>query len=467
MSSRSAAKLSEFSRFAAELQTEDGSSLEVHPFQKTMLRAYFDGARETALIIPKKNGKSTLMAALALYHLVVTPNAECVMVAASRDQAEIVLRQARMFIRKAPALERIVSVRQRSIISELDEGRIRVLAADADTADGIIPTLAIVDELHRHRTAELYGVCRDGLGPRNGQLITISTAGATMDSPLGELRRRAYELPGFKRRSKHNEAHSPDGAFAFHEWCLDPEDDVSDMALVKKANPAPWQSVKALTERFGSPTMTPWQWRRFACGIWTEGEEPWIEPEMWDRLADRELAPIRGERLFVDVRTQFQRAAIAMVAPRGDTTAVFARILPAPTSFETVEQIVRDLAANYDVTKVLHGGRGFARSAEILEAEGLPMLEFPASPERMSQASGTLYRLLETKALRHDGSPDLRAQVLAGTVRKDERGWRLQEDPMTHHPIEALISLAVATHVCGELVTTLRSAYADHDVIFV
>ena len=59
-----------------------------------------------------------------------------------------------------------------------------MLAADADTADGVIPTLAIVDELHRHPSGALYGVFRDGL-LGDGQMVTISTAGATLDSPLG------------------------------------------------------------------------------------------------------------------------------------------------------------------------------------------------------------------------------------------------------------------------------------------
>lgn len=252
-----AARLAEFVRFCSELKTEDGDPLTLHPFQTTVLTPYFEGAVETAILLPKKNGKSSVMAALALYHLVVTPNAECIVVAASREQAEIILRQARMFIRTNPTLPRLVKVLQRTIASKRDEGRIRVLAADADTADGAIPTLAIVDELHRHKTADLYGVMRDGLGPRNGQIITISTAGSSMDSPLGKLREQAHKMGSFGREGKHNYAVSPDGTFAFHEWCLDPDDDVEDMDVVKEANPAPWHTIQALRERHESPSTSP------------------------------------------------------------------------------------------------------------------------------------------------------------------------------------------------------------------
>src|SRR6266508_5200507 len=147
-----ATELEQFEAFCRELRTEDGKPLIFHEFQRKILRDYFAGVRETVIIIPKKNGKSTLMAALALFHLLVTPNAECIIVAASREQAEIILRQARMFHRRSEALQRLMVIRQRSILSLADEGRIRVLASDEDTADGVIPTLVIVDELHRHKS---------------------------------------------------------------------------------------------------------------------------------------------------------------------------------------------------------------------------------------------------------------------------------------------------------------------------
>src|SRR5262249_33111545 len=104
---------------------------------------------------------------------------------------------------------------------------VRVLAADANTADGVIPTLALVDELHRHPSGELYGVFMDGLGPRGGQMVTISTAGATLDSPLGKLRAKAHAFPAFRRdhAEAYNLSRSEDGTFVLHEWALGEKDD--------------------------------------------------------------------------------------------------------------------------------------------------------------------------------------------------------------------------------------------------
>jgi len=451
--SRSAVKalLASFEAFCSELQIEDGSPFVLQDYQRTIVRDYFDGVTELIIIIPKKNGKTTLLAALALYHLLVTPNAECIMVAASREQAEIILRQARMFIRQSPSLQRVMRVQQRSILSQLDEGRIRVLASDEDTADGTIPTLAIVDELHRHKTADLYGVLRDGLTPRNGQIITISTAGATFNSPLGQKRQQAHEAPGFKRVGTHNYLRTPNRAF--HEWCLLPGDDVSDMAVVKTANPAPWQTEEALRERHDSEEETPWQFLRFACGIWTEGEEPWIDPVVWDGLPEGKPAPGEDVWLGVDIGNIGESSALVLVSRRDGHFFVEARVLDDP-DLEAVEDTIRDIRKDYRVVSCAFDPRMFPRSAEMLEKEGLLMLEFPQTAERMGKASATLWRLIERQELHHPGDKVLRSHVLAGVVKEDQRGWRLAKDPRTRRPIAALVALVMAVQIAADGVAT-------------
>jgi len=433
---------------------EGGAPLRLEPFQLAMLAEHFAGAPETVIILPKKNGKTTLLAALALFHLREVADAAVYIGASSRDQATILFSQAQGLVERSN-LTGTFDVRAGYRMVRLKANKraqIKVLASDAKTGDGVIPTLALVDELHRHPNPDLYGVFRDGLDARDGQMVTISTAGARQDSPLGELRDAAHALESFTRdeAAKRNHAVSPDGAFVLHEWCLTDADDVEDMGIVKLANPASWQTETKLRRRHDSPSMKPAQWLRFACGIWTEAEDPWIEPGAWDALAEpgADLEP--DDVVWLDIRLAYRRAAIVMVAHRGEKVLVKAHVMPA-ASLEAVEEAIRDFCATYEVRTITHGGRGFARSAEILEAEGLPVMEFPASVERMSAASSTLLRLIEAGTLVHDGDSALRSQVLAGVVKRDERGWRLQEDPMSRRPIEALVGVAVAAHVAGEL----------------
>ena len=95
-----------------------------------------------------------------------------------------------------------------------------------DTADGVIPTLALVDEMHRHKSAALYGVFRDSLGARDGQMITISTAGENEQSALGMMRAAAYRLPSMRKDGSYTYARSDDGSYALHEWALGKDDDM-------------------------------------------------------------------------------------------------------------------------------------------------------------------------------------------------------------------------------------------------
>lgn len=453
--------LDDFAAFCATLRMENRKPMELEPFQREMLEEHFAGAAETVIVISKKNGKTTLLGALALFHLREVPEAEVVIGASSRDQARILFKQAAGLVQRSK-LESTFDVKGGYGEIRLGKGRregprIRVLAADANTADGVIPTLALVDELHRHPSAELYGIFRDGLGPRSGQMITISTAGATLQSPLGELREKAHQLPSFRRDhdAMRNFAVSETGGFVFHEWCLDAGDDVDDLDLVKLANPASWQTVEKLQARRESPSMTPWQWLRFACGIWTEGEEPWLEPRVWDDLTDREfeLEPNEKVWLGVDVGVKHDSTAIVIACRRGDRLAVKAVVLAPPTKgslpLEVVETEIRNLCDEYDVVAVAYDPWSFRRSAELLLDSGVPMVEFPQSPERLANASENLFRLIDSGELVHDGDTTLRAHVLAGVTKTTERGWRLQKDPKAPRAIDALIALAMAAFVAN------------------
>lgn len=307
----SKSRLDAFAAFCRTLTLTNGKQMRLEGFQRKMLADYFAGVRELVICIPKKNGKTTLLAALSLHHLLTTDDADCVIVANSSLQAMKLFDEARGFVQRSPDLdERVRVLRGYREIRRRDEddpenpkafrGTVKVLAADADTADGWGGTLALIDELHRAKDAELYGVLYDGLGPRAGQLITISTAGASEDSPLGLLRTRAYEYPKMKREGAHR--YVTNGAFSMHEWALEPDQDREDLDLVKRANPARWMTKKLLAERRDSPGMTDVRWARFACGIWGLGGDPAFVPETWDSLAcpGRSIEPGRQITLGFD-----------------------------------------------------------------------------------------------------------------------------------------------------------------------
>src|SRR4051812_33380604 len=83
---------------ALESFAED-CGLELESFQRRVLRAVASGTREVAVLLPRGNGKTSLMALVAVHHLVTVPDARVVIAAASRDQATNLFDYAQRFAR--------------------------------------------------------------------------------------------------------------------------------------------------------------------------------------------------------------------------------------------------------------------------------------------------------------------------------------------------------------------------------
>lgn len=427
-----------------------------------MLLDYFEGCIETLILLPKKNGKTTLMAALALFHLLTTDRAECLIAAASRDQATILYDQARGFIERSGGLQRRLDVKKgtREIRHRMNGGRIRVLASDVQTADGVIPTLAIVDELHRHKNDHLYGVFRDGLGPRRGQIITISTAGDDEESPLGQMRGRALrDMPHTKRRGRHTHCRSEDRSFALHEWALKRKDPRNDMACVKLANPASWQTIEQLQQRHDSPSMRAWQWARFACGIWEKGEETKIAPEEWDALRQDGVTIPPGSPIYVgmDLGWKWDCSAIVPLWVERPTRRVIAHptILKPPGDGTMLDErlivnALTDLDSRFDVLCVVYDpNAGAQQLVQQLEREcDIEFVQHSQDSVPMALASRRVEEAIRTGAFVHDGHPGLRQHALNAVEKRvggaDEK-WKYDRPAKGPRvPIDGLTALQFA-----------------------
>jgi phage terminase large subunit-like protein len=408
------------------------------------------------VLLPKKNGKTCLLAALALYHLLSEPEAACYVAAASREQASLLYGAACGFVSRSEALRKQVIVRKgyREMWTADGTGKLRVLAADVDTADGVLGTLCLVDELHRHKSPELYGVLADSLGPRQGQMVTISTAGDDEGSPLGKLRENAYAQPGLKRDGAYRYARTDD--FAMHEWALDAEDDLDDLALVKTANPASWQTVEELRRRKDSPSMTPWRWARFACGVWVYGQDGAISDKEWSACAEPGVSippGVPGVFVGLDLAWRYDTTAAApiwhdgenviahkptVIAPPGDGTSIRA---------EDVWAAIEAMATRWpELTIVADPNAGAPELLQKIERD-LPhvrLAEFPQAPFSMALAAARLQEAIASKTLRHPDDEELNHHVLSAVPVNVGEGYRFRKSRRDGPPIDALIALAMA-----------------------
>lgn len=459
--------LDHFSRFAKKhLHLEDGRPLIVEDFQRTMLADYFNGTTESVILVSKKNGKSTLIGALALFHLVTTPDAEVVIAAASREQAGILFGQAAGFVRRSDWLRARVRPTLREMRSKTDSGRVRVLSSDQDTADGTIPSLAIVDEVARHKSDALYGTLRDGLGPRQGRLIAISTAGDDESSPLGKMRSAAYNLPHVERNGAYRYCRNGDGSFVLHEWALEETDDREDLELVATANPASWQTVEALRRRKESPSMTPWAWARFACGVWSAGEDGAIAPQEWAACSNPGCEiPEDAEGVFVGVDLAFKWDTTAFV-PAWRTESGVVRvhkpsILVPPQDgssldFEEVYAVAEQMRERWPTcTFVLDPEAGGELLAQRIDRElGGVILTHSQRVTPMCKASQGLSESIASRSIEHPDDPDLTRHVLSAGAKFYGVGWRLVKQRGKNLPIDAAVALAMALRVLASSVST-------------
>ena len=166
------------------------------PWQEQIIRDVFGivderGNRQfrTAYVeIGKKNGKSELAAAVALYLLFADnePSAEVYGAAADRQQASIVFDVANQMVQMTPALMKrckIMAATKR-IVNYSNAGFYQVLSAEVGTKHGLNVSGLVLDEVHAQPNRKLYDVLTKGSGDAREQplFFLITTAGTDKES---------------------------------------------------------------------------------------------------------------------------------------------------------------------------------------------------------------------------------------------------------------------------------------------
>ena len=134
--------------------------------------------------IPRKNGKTTMASAGALYDsaFIDRTGAEVYCVATKEDQAKLLYSDCLAYIHQSDELDNIFNVlRGRSTIHVSDTARtsfIKPLGSDSKRLDGLNPLSVYADELHAWQKRDLWDVMEDAFGARRQwHMIAITTAG--------------------------------------------------------------------------------------------------------------------------------------------------------------------------------------------------------------------------------------------------------------------------------------------------
>jgi len=163
-------------------------------WQKALVAATFgivhkiDGTRkfqEVMLIVARKNGKSTLAAAIGLYMQIADgePGAEVYACATKKDQAKIIWLESKRMVKKSPTLRKRIKTLVAELNSDFNDSFFKPLGRDSDSLDGLNVYCALLDEIHAWKDQNLYDVIVDGTTARDEPLIFIpSTAGTVRES---------------------------------------------------------------------------------------------------------------------------------------------------------------------------------------------------------------------------------------------------------------------------------------------
>lgn len=168
-----------------------GRPLRLDLFQKAYISALFGfidaetGFRkytESLFMIGRKNGKSTMLAGIALYLLVADnePGAELYTVATKKDQSKLIFDEVYNMVQQSPELREILKKRKSDLYFPGSMGKLQALGKNSDTLDGLNAHGVIMDELHGVKDRNLYEVMKQSQSARRQPLLLMITTAGTI-----------------------------------------------------------------------------------------------------------------------------------------------------------------------------------------------------------------------------------------------------------------------------------------------
>lgn len=427
-----------------------GGPLVLVPWQAALLDALYerrvDGRlryRRALIGLPRKQGKSLLGSLIALYGLIEgEPGAEVYSAAGDRQQAKIVFGEARWQVMNNPVLSGMCKVYRDAIEVPSTGAVYRALSSDAKVQQGLNPSTVVFDEVHIQAKDDLWDALTLGSGARVDPLVVgITTAGYDFDTICGRLYQYGKQVCA---------GEVVDEAFGFWWWEAEPECTVDDREQWAQSNPNLELGLLDIEDMETSMRQTSeMAFRRYRLNQWVRSQESWLPVGVWEQSGDATRA-LDGELpvwVGIDMALKHDSIAVVVVQPQDDGCLVARARMWHPDSsgvdVAEVEAHLRHLHSQYTVMEFAYDPAFFQRSAEILADDGLNMVEFPQSSQRMVPACGHAYELIVNRRVVHDGSPMFTDQVLSAAQRMTDSGWRLSKGK-SRRKIDAAIALVMA-----------------------
>jgi phage terminase large subunit-like protein len=467
-----------------------GVPFDLLPWQDKIIRDIFgtvkeDGYRKynTAYVeIPKKNGKSELAAAIALYLTCGDGEwgAEVYGCAADRQQASIVFDVAVDMVEQCPALKKRIKpiLSQKRLVYMPTASFYQVLSAEAYTKHGLNVHGVVFDELHAQPNRQLYDVMTKGSGDARKQplFFLITTAGTDRHSICWEVHQKADDI---LRGKKH------DPTFYPVIYGIEDDDDWTDEANWYKANPSLDHTIdiEKVRAAYISAKENPAEeniFRQLRLNQWVKQSVRWMPMHLWDRCSF-EVNPekLKGRECYggLDLSSSIDITAFVLVfppIPEDDKYYVLPyfwipeenmnlRVRRDHVPYDIweqqgylqttegnvihygfIEKFIEELWKDYNIKEIAFDRWGAVQMTQNLEGAGFTVVPFGQGYKDMSPPTKELMKLTLEKKIAHGGHPVLSWMMDNIHVRTDPAGNIKPDKEKSTEKIDGAVALIMA-----------------------
>ena len=446
--------------------------------KKTDLRKY----RTAYIQIGRKNGKSTLASALALYMLFADDErgSEIYSAAGDRQQAGIVHEIAKGMIVANPELSKRSKVYRNSIVNESKGNFYQAISSDSKTKHGFNANCIIFDELHTQPNRDLWDTLTTSVGSRRQPLtIAITTAGYDRNSICHEIYKYAQQVDNQSVK---------DETFYSCIYEAEMDDDITDEEVWKKANPNYGVSLKKNYMEIESQRavdVPSYQntFKRLMLNIWTDSVSVWIPNNEWmechqefdystldgkecwgglDLASTRDISAFvllfkvdekyivlphlfipeenakkRSERDGVDYVTWKNQGHI--IATDGDVA-----------DYNFIKEKINELSKKYRIQSIAYDRWNASQLVIDLQNDGANMDPFGQGFVSMSAPTKELEKLIIGKQIIHNNNPCMNWMLSNVAIQEDPAGNIKIAKNKSKEKVDGLVALVMAL---GEMMT--------------
>ena len=459
-------------RWASKRET-----LKLEPWQVFIVASIFgwykDGARrytEAYIEVPRKNGKSTLAAAIALYVFCKSEDlgAEVYSGATTERQAWEVFRPAREMVARTPDLREAfdINVAAKTMFIMSNGNRFEPLIGKP--GDGSSPALSVVDEYHEHDTDDLYDTMRTGMGARDEPImLVITTAGDNLGGPCYAKRADTIRVI--------NGEVEDDSAFGII-FGIDEDDEWDTLEAAQKANPNFGISIneRFIEQQLGQARRSASKQNSYKTkhlNAWVGAKTGFLNMLAWQRQRkDFTSADLAGCKawLGVDLASKKDVAAISAIVQTQDGWHTFQRFFVpeecenekwleyatdghmvrtpgSATDYAFIEEELLRLTRELDCQDIGFDPWQAQYLMQRMAHHGLPVVEFPHQVRTFSDPMKEIEAMILDRKLWHDGNPCMTWMAGNVVVKADAKENIYCTKSRPDAKIDGFVALVMAT----------------------